>query len=58
MELLTILMDAAPIPPTEPGLFAKLFAAVAAVAGGIVFGAVKLIKKVLRGRKEEKKRKS
>ena len=55
MELLTIFMDLAPMPPVEPSLWAKFIAAVSAVAGGIVFGAVKLVKKVFKDKKEEKK---
>ncbi|MBR2639730.1 MAG: hypothetical protein IKL18_01530 [Oscillospiraceae bacterium] len=55
MEFLTILMDMAPMPPVEPGLWAKFVAAVSAFAGGIVFCAVKLVKKVFKGKKEEKK---
>ena len=55
MELLTILMDLAPMPPVEPSLWAKFIAAVSAVAGGIVFGAVKFVKKVFKDKKEEKK---
>ena len=55
MELLTILMDLAPLPPVEPSLWAKFIAAVSAVAGGIVFGALNLIKKVFKDKKEEKK---
>lgn len=55
MELLTILMDLAPMPPVEPSLWAKFIAAVSAVAGGIVFGAAKLVKKVFKNKKEEKK---
>ena len=55
MELLAILMDLAPMPPVEPSLWAKLIAAVSAFAGGIVFGAVKLIKKVFKNKKEDKK---
>ncbi len=53
MELLTILMDLAPLPPVEPSLWAKFIAAVSAVAGGIVFGAVKLVKKVFKDKKED-----
>ena len=53
MELLTVLMDLAPLPPVEPSLWAKFIAAVSAVAGGIVFGAVKLVKKAISKNKEE-----
>lgn len=55
MELLTILMDLAPMPPVEPGIWAKFVAAVSAFAGGIVFCAVKLVKKVFKGKGENKK---
>lgn len=55
MEFFGILMDLAPMPPVEPSLWAKFIAAVSAVAGGIVFGAVKLIKNVFRDKKEDKK---
>ena len=53
MEFLSVLMDLAPLPPVEPSLWAKFIAAVSAVAGGIVFGAVKLIKKVFKNKKGE-----
>ncbi len=55
MEFFGILMDLAPMPPVEPSLWAKFIAAVSAVAGGIVFGAVKLIKNVFKDKKEDKK---
>ncbi len=55
MELLSVLMDIAPMPPVEPSLWAKLAAAAAAFAGGIVFGAVKLIKNVFKGKRGNKK---
>ena len=54
MEFLSILMDLAPMPPVEPSLWAKFIAAVSAVAGGIVFGAVKLVKKVFKNKEEKK----
>ena len=53
MELLTILMDVAPIPP-EPGLLGKIAAAISAFVGGIVWSAYKLIRKVIK-KKENKK---
>ena len=53
MEFLSVLMDLAPLPPVEPSLWAKFIAAVSAVAGGIVFGAVKLVKKVFKNKKED-----
>ena len=47
-------MDLAPMPPVEPSLWAKFIAAVSAVAGGIIFGAVKLVKKVFKNKEEKK----
>ena len=57
MELLTVLMDLAPLLPVEPSLWAKFIAAVSAVAGGIVFGALNLIKKVFKDKKGGEKMK-
>lgn len=54
MDFIPVLMDLAPMPPVEPGLLAKMFAAVSAFAGGIVLGAWQLIKKII-GKKENKK---
>lgn len=54
MELLSILMDIAPMPPVEPSLWAKFVAAISAFAGGIVWSAYKLIRKVIK-KKENKK---
>ena len=54
MELLTVLMDRAPIPPVEPSLWAKFVAAVSAFVGGIVWGTYKLIRKVIKKRENKK----
>lgn len=56
MEFLSVLMDLIPpsVPPGEPGLIAKMIAAVSAAAGGIVFGAVSLIKKAFDNKKRKK----
>lgn len=47
-------MDIAPmpIPPGEPGLFAKLLAAISAAAGAIVWSAAKIIMKIKGNRKK------
>ena len=42
------------MPPVEPSLWAKFIAAVSAVAGGIIFDAVKLVKKVFKNKEEKK----
>ena len=54
MELLSILIDVAPMPPVEPSLWAKFVAAISAFVGGIVWSAYKLIRKVMK-KKENKK---
>lgn len=56
MEFLSVLMDLIPpsVPQGEPGLIAKMITAVSAAAGGIVFGAVSLIKKVFNNKKRKK----
>lgn len=54
MELISILMDIAPMPPVEPSLWAKFVAAISAFVGGIVWSAYKLIRKVIK-KKEDKK---
>ena len=53
MELLTILMDAAPIPP-EPGLLGKIAAAISAFVGGIAWSAYQLIKKAIKKKGDKK----
>lgn len=55
MEFLSMLMDVAPIPPTEPGLVAKFFAAIFAAVGGLVWSASKLIKKTIKKHRGDKK---
>ena len=55
MDFLSILMDLIPptVPQGEPGLLAKLFAAIPAAVGGIVWSAVKLINKAVKNKKDE-----
>ena len=55
MDFLSILMDIAPMPPTEPSLWAKFVAGISAAVGGIVWSAYKLIFKVINKNKENKK---
>lgn len=57
MEFLSILLDIAmpPMPPGEPTLWAKIVAAVSAVAGSLAFSAYKLIIKVVNRNKGDKK---
>ena len=54
MELLVILLDAAPVPPLGGGIWSQFIAAVSALAGAIVLGAAALIKKVTGKNKEDK----
>ena len=54
MELLSILMDVAPMPPVEPSLWAKFVAAISAFVGGIVWSAYKLIRKVMKNKENKK----
>lgn len=57
MEFLSILMDIVmpPAPQGDPGLFAKLFAAISAAVGGIVWSAAKFINKAIKKNKGDKK---
>ena len=57
MEFLSVLMDIVmpPAPQGNPGLFAKLFAAISAAVGGIVLFAANLIKKAIKKGKGDKK---
>lgn len=57
MDFLSILMDLIPppVPQGDPGLIAKLFAAISAAVGGIVLFAANLIKKAIKKGKGDKK---
>lgn len=55
MEFLSMLLDIAPMPPAEPGLWAKFMAAVYAAVGGIVWSAFKLINKIKNKNRGDKK---
>ncbi len=57
MDFLAVLMDIIPpsMPPGEPGLIAKLLAAISAAVGGIVWSAAKLINKAIKKNEGDKK---
>lgn len=55
MEFLSMLLDIAPMPPAEPGLIARFFAAISAAVGGLVWSASKLIKKAIKKHRGDKK---
>ena len=55
MEFISILLDAAPVPPAGPAFIAKFLAAVSAAAGAVVLFAANEIRKIINKNKGDKK---
>lgn len=55
MEFISILLDAAPVPPAGPAFIAEFLAAVSAAAAAVVLFAANAIRKIINKNKGDKK---
>lgn len=55
MEFISILLDAAPVPPAGPAFISKFIAVVSAAAGAVVLFAANEIRKIIGKNKGDKK---